>query len=277
VIHRDVKPENVLLSRTGPKLADFGIARVPDSTLTGAGAVLGTPSYSAPEALAQGQFSAKSDQFSLAATLYEAVCGQRAFSGSDALVIAGKIASEPPPPLAAVGCEPRIANRLSAVLRRGMAKDAADRYPSCKELGEAVAAALETPLPEIGAVTSLAARAQREIERSPTTRGVEREGSLDLAPRESTRPSIMIRRQTHRLQNIFAAIGLLTIIVLVVIGRKNRDEGEVAKANASASASAMRPPPRSSARHESPRPLLGAAAGRRAVESDASTADADSE
>jgi serine/threonine-protein kinase len=54
VIHRDVKPENVLLAKTGAKLADFGIARLPDSTLTRAGVVLGTPAYSAPEALASG-------------------------------------------------------------------------------------------------------------------------------------------------------------------------------------------------------------------------------
>src|ERR1700734_3003487 len=62
VVHRDVKPENVMLSPTGPKLTDFGIARLPDSTLTSAGTVLGTPAYSAPEGLATGTFGAYSDQ-----------------------------------------------------------------------------------------------------------------------------------------------------------------------------------------------------------------------
>jgi serine/threonine protein kinase len=78
VVHRDVKPENVMLSAVGPKLTDLGIARLPDSTLTRTTTVLGTPAYSAPEALASGTFGPESDQFSMAATLYEALTGQRA-------------------------------------------------------------------------------------------------------------------------------------------------------------------------------------------------------
>ena len=64
-----------MLAVVGPKLTDFGIARLPDSTLTGSTTVLGTPAYSAPEALASGVFGPASDQFSLAATLYEALTG----------------------------------------------------------------------------------------------------------------------------------------------------------------------------------------------------------
>ncbi|MEO8797823.1 MAG: serine/threonine-protein kinase, partial [Polyangiaceae bacterium] len=99
VIHRDVKPENVLMSETGPKLTDFGIARLPDSTLTRAGSVLGTAAYSAPEALALAEFGPFSDQFSLAATLYEAFGGKRAFPGDDTLAVASRIATEDPAPL----------------------------------------------------------------------------------------------------------------------------------------------------------------------------------
>ncbi len=94
VLHRDVKPENILLAPTGAKISDFGIARVPDSTLTRTGSLIGTPAYCAPEALAAGHFSPESDQFSLAATLYEAVSGERAFPGDDAVGVASKIQTE---------------------------------------------------------------------------------------------------------------------------------------------------------------------------------------
>src|SRR5207237_8344425 len=125
VIHRAVKPENVMLSRHGAKLTDFGVARMPDSTLTHAGtagSILGTPAYSAPEALALGEFSPLSDQFSLAVTLYESISGARAFPGDDALAIASRIATEPPPALpGSFGADPRVVTRLAQVLARGMA------------------------------------------------------------------------------------------------------------------------------------------------------------
>src|SRR5690606_37361273 len=99
VIHRDIKPENILFSRTGAKIADFGIARIPDSTITRANTVLGTPAYTAPEALSKGDFGPASDQFSLAATLYEAVTAARPFGDGDAISTAGRVSKEAPPPI----------------------------------------------------------------------------------------------------------------------------------------------------------------------------------
>jgi hypothetical protein len=78
VIHRDIKPGNVLRGAGGLwKLADFGVAHMPDSDVTISGQFLGTPAYAAPEALTLGQFSPASDVFGLAATLYEAATGTR--------------------------------------------------------------------------------------------------------------------------------------------------------------------------------------------------------
>jgi serine/threonine-protein kinase len=139
VVHRDIKPENVMLSRTGAKVADFGIARIPDSTLTQGGSVLGTPAYSAPEAIRSGRFSTHSDQFSLAATLYEAISGKRAFPGDDAVAVATLITNDHPLPFAA---SLALAPEVDLVLTRALAKNPKDRYPNCEEFGRTLADAL---------------------------------------------------------------------------------------------------------------------------------------
>jgi serine/threonine protein kinase len=233
VIHRDVKPENILFSRTGFKIADFGIARIPESTITRANTVLGTPAYTAPEALSQGDFSPASDQFSLAATLYEAATGARAFAGEDAIATAGKVSSEPPPPLHESIGPDGVVRSLDGALRRGLAKTPEARFGSCAELGREVARIIEregesprrpgstrpgallTPVP--GKV---------ELERTPLSSRmalVERaktDGVIGSVPGETPRPSIFLRRQTHRVQNIAAAIALIVIIALILLGRR---------------------------------------------------------
>jgi serine/threonine protein kinase len=139
VVHRDIKPENVMLSPTGAKVADFGIARIPDSTLTQGGSILGTPAYSAPEAIRSGRFSAHSDQFSLAATLYEAISGQRAFPGDDAVAVATLITNDHPAPFAGgLG----LALEVDLVLTRALSKNPKDRYSNCEEFGRTLAEAL---------------------------------------------------------------------------------------------------------------------------------------
>lgn len=139
VLHRDVKPENILLTKTGAKIADFGVARIPESTLTKGGMILGTPAYSAPESVTNGEHSPASDQFSLASTLYEAISGRRAFPGEDAVGVATRIQTENPPPIAAqLGLDASV----DAVLARGLDKQAARRFSSCAELGHALSNAL---------------------------------------------------------------------------------------------------------------------------------------
>jgi len=139
VLHRDIKPENIILTPTGAKVADFGIARVPDSTLTRDGGLLGTPAYSAPECIETGRFSPLSDQFSLAATLYEAVSGQRAFPGEDAIAVATRITTDEPPGIADLaGLDPHVDD----VLARGLSKDPSGRYEDARAFGAELAEAL---------------------------------------------------------------------------------------------------------------------------------------
>jgi serine/threonine protein kinase len=140
VLHRDIKPENIILARTGAKIADFGIARVPDSTLTRGGKLLGTPAYSAPEAVAHGTFSSASDQFSMAATLYEAISLRRAFPGEDAVTVATRITTDQPAPVAELcSLDPHV----DAVLFRALSKDPSARFTSCDDFGRALAEALK--------------------------------------------------------------------------------------------------------------------------------------
>src|SRR3954471_19929647 len=139
VLHRDIKPQNIILTPTGAKIADFGIARVPDSTLTRDGGLLGTPAYSAPECITKGTFSPLSDQFSLAATLYEALSQRRAFPGEDAVSVATRITTDVPPNIAELcGLDAHV----DAILMRGLAKIPGERFPSARELGETLAEAL---------------------------------------------------------------------------------------------------------------------------------------
>jgi serine/threonine protein kinase len=245
VIHRDIKPENILFSRTGAKIADFGIARIPDSTITRVNTVLGTPAYTSPEALSKGDFGAASDQFAFAATLYEAATGMRAFGGDDPIVTAGKVSSEPPPPLeATIGTAP-VVRSLNAALSKGVAKDLGDRFASCVDLGEAVARAIERPADGLSLDSLLGAAsspnldgngppsARIELERTPLSSRIALERSARrsdrplLTPYGETpaRPSIIIRKQTHRLQNVAAAAALIVIVLLIVLGKRSQSEG----------------------------------------------------
>jgi serine/threonine-protein kinase len=254
IVHRDIKPENVLFSRTGAKIADFGIARIPESTITRANAVLGTPAYTSPEALSSGDFGAASDQFAFAATLYEAATGVRAFEGDDPIATAGKVSSEPPPPLdPALGTAP-VVRTLWAALNKGMAKGVEGRFASCVDLGEAVARAIERPdasdvLFDI-AHTPIRTQLPFDIERPPlssrinvgrTKRTSERPTPL-LTPyggETPIRPSIVIRKQTHRWQNLVASLALGVIVVLVVIGKKRHQRHIDAQDSAKATLSSV--------------------------------------
>jgi serine/threonine protein kinase len=187
VVHRDVKPENVMLSPVGPKLTDFGIARLPDSTLTRASTVLGTPAYSAPEALASGAFSAYSDQFSLAATLYEALTGKRAFPGDDALAVATRVATGKQPAPTALLPSLRSFPHVDVIFDRALAKEPKNRFASCEAFGSALAAELE---------------------------GANAAYMMTPVPRSS-----IVTRATRRWQNLAALAAVAVIVALVAVGR----------------------------------------------------------
>jgi serine/threonine protein kinase len=141
VLHRDVKPANVLVDRNDRLfLADFGIAKMLEnqSGLTATGVVVGTPIYMAPEQAQGRPATPATDRYALAVVAYEILCGRPPFDGDNPLSLMHQHVSSPPPPLSArIGGLPA---GLDAVLSQALAKDPAARPPTCRALADAVAA-----------------------------------------------------------------------------------------------------------------------------------------
>jgi len=130
IVHRDVKPANIVISASGrAKLADFGIAHLPTSAMTQDGAALGSPKYMSPEQVLDQRVDPSSDIFSLGVVLYEALMGVTPFEGRDdgsVYAIMRRIPAEPHGPIA--GYEPAIARAFDQILARALAKSPSARY-----------------------------------------------------------------------------------------------------------------------------------------------------
>ncbi|MFD3506282.1 protein kinase [Nocardia sp. NPDC058666] len=151
VLHRDVKPANILLARSGAGrgervyLTDFGIARLRDDTghLTQTGTFTATLAYASPEQLTGASLDHRSDQYSLACSLFWLFTGSGPFAATNpAAVIQGHL-QQPPPALSTV--RQGLSYALDSVLAKAMAKRPDDRFDSCTDFAEAAIAALNSP------------------------------------------------------------------------------------------------------------------------------------
>jgi len=164
IVHRDVKPSNLLLRADGtPVVVDFGLARADgDPALSMTGDTLGTPYYMSPEQawIAGARLDHRTDVYSLGVCLYEALAGQRPFDGASVLEVFEKIRTSLAPAL--TGRERRVSRDAAALVRRAMAREPAERYADASELAaelRALASGVPTRarLVEGGALRRLAA------------------------------------------------------------------------------------------------------------------------
>ena len=146
LVHRDVKPQNVLLNNEGEvKVTDFGIARSlhVEHGVTQTGTVLGTGEYLAPEQASGKPVSPATDVYSLGVVLWELLAGDVPFTGDNFVAVALRHVNEPPPHLRER--RPDVSPRLDAAVERALAKDPAHRFPSMKAFAQELRACLAEP------------------------------------------------------------------------------------------------------------------------------------
>jgi eukaryotic-like serine/threonine-protein kinase len=209
VVHRDVKPQNVLLDEGGTaKVTDFGIARSlePGDGLTQTGTVLGTSDYVSPEQVSGRRVDARSDQYSLGVLLYELLTGELPYSADNFMAVAVRHLQDPVPSVRQR--RPDVPQRVDEVVARALAKRPEDRFPTM----EAMMAALEAALAE-----------------EATDGEIDEEATGELPP--ISRPPRPARTRPRRIAPLWAALLVVAAGALALgLILANRDDGSGAAA-----------------------------------------------
>jgi serine/threonine protein kinase len=256
ILHRDVKPGNVLMDSQGrPLLADFGLARSAEvsSGLTATGTVLGTPLYMAPEQAMGVALDGRADQYALAVIAFELLAGRVPFSAESPLAVLHQHVSTPPPPLSTV--LPGTAPSVDAVLSRGLAKKAADRFGSCSAFVAALGAALAVP----GAAATVPQPVQDQsnvatIISSPALSPGALAAPASVAPAAKDAPASAPKDPTRGVKILLAALLLLSAGGGIYLFLRGKGTG-----SATTSADSAATPAISSIVKETPVPTVSAA------------------
>jgi serine/threonine-protein kinase len=215
VIHRDVKPGNILITEDGhAKVADFGIAKLNLAHFTLPGRVLGTPAYMAPEQLSGEGADGRSDLFSLGVILYAMVTGHSPFQGDSATTVCFKVANREPVPASALDLN--LPGELDEVISRAMAKDPKKRYQRGAEFAEEIRNLQERLKPH-GTTTSLQATSGTGT-RKPAT-------AADLSRRPAVGPAYaakLVRAAILKAPVKDLILGVATVVLLLIVGVQSK-------------------------------------------------------
>ena len=196
ILHRDIKPANILFTTGGDvQVADFGLAKGPDTYRTDTGQIMGTMAYMSPQRLAGNPATGADDVYAVGVVGWEALTGRRAFPEENLVALANAITENPPPPVAVL--RPDVDPQLSAIVDRAMARDAMQRF-ACADVMRAELANTGGE-PVTGPI--------------PIVRGVPAPPVWN--PRTAPIPPMAVRRPTRKWV-LLAAVLLVAILVAVV-------------------------------------------------------------
>jgi serine/threonine protein kinase len=183
IVHRDIKPANIMVLEDGTiRVADFGIARITESSKTATGTVLGTPYYMSPEQIAGKKVDGRADIFSLGVTLYELLTGEKPWKGGESIgTLLFQITSDPyPDPLLV---RPDLPPAIVPVIDMALKKNPDERFQTVAEMAEAIRAVIAGGTPPLRRVANPAP------EQAPSTQDRPPQPTLELQPRPQPAPA----------------------------------------------------------------------------------------
>jgi serine/threonine protein kinase len=220
VVHRDIKPGNILVTEDGrAKIADFGIAKLNLAHFTLPGRVMGTPAYMAPEQLSGEGVDGRSDLFSLGVILYAMVTGHSPFQGNSATTVCFKVANREP--VAATAFDLTLPPELDEVISRAMAKDPDQRYQRGSEFAEDLRRLQQ--IFDVGSTTT----SLRLLSPETKSTGTRSRQTGQLAPNahpaaEMDRAEQLVRNAIKKAPIRNLALGATALIILLIAGVQSR-------------------------------------------------------